>query len=114
MSEADWKYLRQLKPVALNRLCERILLEIGVVCDLGSEFHENFLRVLSQAEEGNSDVAMIFDDLRRSNAIQRLGLMRGHRLITDREFAGFSKPTRDAAARIADSRLFFVRKVERA
>lgn len=111
--ESDWKLLRELKAGALERLCRRILIEVAASCNAAGSSHERFADVFSRVKDGDADVAAIFDDLRRSNAVRRLGLMRAHRLITDAEFGTFTETTRKAASLIADSRIVMMSEAEK-
>lgn len=91
ITETDWKLLRELKPIVLERLCSRILEQVALQCSAKSETsHQRFLKTLSLMETGNDDVARAFDDLRRSNAVERLRTMISMKLITDEELLGFS------------------------
>ena len=97
ISELDWNYLRAFMPRALERLCERILAHAQASCDVGGETsHQRFLNIFEDIQEGNAEIARIFDDLRRSNAIRRIAFMRAEGLITSHEFSRFSEPTRTA------------------
>lgn len=94
-SESDWKLLRELRPVALERLCARILRQAAQQSDwAGRSYHQRFLQVHSLIEKGNDEIARAFDDLRRSTAFPRLFVMRTQGLITDEELARFSAETR--------------------
>lgn len=95
IAEPDWKLLRKLKPLALERLCQRILDEIGVALTDSKSPHERYLAVYSLVQKRDKDVAIAFNDLRRSTALLCLGAMRSLDLISDEEFAGFSAATRD-------------------
>jgi hypothetical protein len=96
--EPDWKLLRELKPRALERLCERILAHVQVNCDVGGETsYQRFLKIFADIQEGNAEIARIFDDLRRSNALRRIALLRAEGLISASEFSRFSDTTRSAA-----------------
>ena len=89
--ESDWKLLRELKPVALERLCARILHQVAQQCDWeGRPYHQRFLRAHSLIKKGNDGIARAFDDLRRSTAFMRLFAMKTQGLITDDEFSRFS------------------------
>jgi len=113
ISEADWKVLREIGPLALDRLCARILVDVGATCDADSvPAHERFLRIFSQVDGGNAEVAFMFNGLRRSNAIERIGYMRAYNLVSDREFSRFSQSTQKAASRIADTRMVLMREAE--
>jgi hypothetical protein len=97
IAESDWNLLRQLKPLALDRLCQRILSEVGQLTSAdAASSHDHFLAVFDLIELRNSELAVAFDDLRRSNAILKLACMRSHQLITDEEFGAFSQQTREA------------------
>ena len=100
--EADWKILRELKPRALERLCDRILACVYARCDVGGETaHQRFLNVFADVQDGNGEVARIFDDLRRSNALRRIVLMRAEGLLTASEFSRFSAATRSSVDSVA-------------
>jgi hypothetical protein len=44
ISEADWKVFRRLRPIALERFCERVLSEIGqTASESGKGAHERYL-----------------------------------------------------------------------
>ena len=89
--ESDWKVLRELKTVALERLCQRILHQVGRdIDDERRSYFERFKRVHSMMDEGNDKLARAFDDLRRSNAFMHLFEMRCQKLITDNELSRFS------------------------
>jgi len=93
--ESDWKVLRELTPLAIARLCKRILGEVSRACAPESEpYHDRFCRAYSIMESGNHELGMAFDNLRRSNALLRLTIMKGRGLITDEEFAKFNEETR--------------------
>ena len=89
--EADWKRLRQLHPIALDRLCQKALSEIQEQCArTDNSPHERYLSVYSTVEKRDRQVARIFNDLRRSNGLSRLALMVSHGLINAEELASFS------------------------
>lgn len=95
IKESDWKCLRELRPLALERLCARILQEVAQASSTSQSYHQRYLQVFSLVQEGDREVAAMFDDVRRSNALGHLALMRKHGLISDDEFSGFSEETRD-------------------
>lgn len=95
IKESDWKHLRELCPLALERLCARILQEVALASSTPQNYHQRYLQVFSLVQKGDREIAALFDDLRRSNALDRLVLMRKHGLIGDDEFSGFSEETRN-------------------
>ncbi|MDH7485358.1 MAG: peptide ABC transporter substrate-binding protein [Anaerolineae bacterium] len=96
--ERDWQTLSRFKPVALERLCRRILDEVQhLVADAAEgESHRTYLALYRHLKERDRLVAECFDDWRRSQALTLLTLWYQHNLLTDEEFAAFSPETRAA------------------
>jgi hypothetical protein len=93
--EADWKLLRQLKDLALERFCQRVLDEIGRLAADGTQTsHQRYLAVFKFIERRDRELADAFDGLRRSTAFRQLACMQSHGLFTDEERARFSPETR--------------------
>ena len=89
--EADWRVLREIRPRALERLCERALGEIKEASAAADKnFHERFLAVYKLVHERNEDIARGFDDPRRSRAFSQLALMTSLGLIEPEEMNRFS------------------------
>lgn len=98
--ESDWKRLRDLKPRALERFCDRVLLEVAQACsDSAATSHQRYGAIYDLIRERDKELARIFDDLRRSNAKTRLLFMQRAGLLTDDEVSGFSEEIQDAIAR---------------
>ncbi|MFP3940657.1 MAG: hypothetical protein ACLF0P_10150 [Thermoanaerobaculia bacterium] len=94
--ESDWKLLRELKPVLLERLCERILAECQqAIAEEGRSAHERYLALFNLLRERNEDVAHCFDDHRRSNATMKLVAIHQCGLLEDEELARFSEGTQE-------------------
>jgi hypothetical protein len=97
VKESDWKLLRQLAPVALERCCSRILAEINVLpADTTKNCHQRYLTIYHLVENRDEEIAKTFNDLRRSSAFIQLALMRTHGPVQDDEFSRFSEETRAA------------------
>ena len=95
IKEADWKVLRRLHPVALERFCERVLAEIGSVNnDSARNFHQRYLDIFEIIERRDLEMARIFDDLKRSRALTMLAQMCSAGLLTEDELSGLSPETR--------------------
>lgn len=94
--ESDWKTLSRLKPLALDRLCARILQEAGGVIDSSTdgEHHRAYLDLFRLIQSNDKRVARCFDRWSRSQAINILSNWRAENLVTDEEFAAFSEETR--------------------
>ncbi|MCI0703179.1 MAG: peptide ABC transporter substrate-binding protein [Planctomycetia bacterium] len=97
ISEADWKLFRQLRAVALERFCQRVLLEVGQLASgSGASSHERYLEVYRLIHERDEELASAFNDPRRSTARFQLARMRALGLLTDAEYSEFSAETRNA------------------
>lgn len=94
--ESDWKVLRRLKPVALERFCERTLAECVQVATEGSDSaHERYLALYRLVHERDKELGRAFNNLRRSSAITALISMVNLELLTTDELAEFSDETRE-------------------
>src|ERR1700692_4583739 len=96
IKESDWKVLRRLHPLALERFCARVLAEIERVNDdeaLGS--HRRYLDIFEIVERRDREIGRIFDDLKRSNALRMLAQMRANSLLTDEEYFSLISATCD-------------------
>jgi hypothetical protein len=101
IKESDWKRLRRLQPIAIERFCQGVLSDVQRACsDAAATAHERYAKVFEIVEARNRTMAEIFDDVRRSNAVFRATLMRSSALITDEEFSEFSEELQDAVHRI--------------
>lgn len=94
--EADWKVLRSLHPVALERYCERVLDEMReIAADPARSQHQRYLAIYKLIHQRNDEMALAFDDMRRSMAWLRIGHMYRLGLLRPEEFARFTEQTRD-------------------
>jgi hypothetical protein len=95
--EPDWRVLRQLSPIALERFCRRVLDEVAglTAADDGRSNHARYLALYDLVKERDKELAVTFDDLRRSTGFLRLAAVRHRNLLADEEFARFSPETRE-------------------
>ena len=101
--ESDWKILRALHKVALDRYCEQVLKDCAAVMrDEGKSHHERYLALFKLVRERDGTVAWAFNDLRRSTATQRLARIHSLGLLTREEFERFSPQIRDTTQFLAD------------
>ena len=92
--ESDWRVLRELRPRALQRLCERALNEIrDATTAADRDSHQRFLAVYHLVHERNEDIARAFDAPRRSQAFSQLASMKSLGLLESEELARFSPET---------------------
>jgi len=103
--ESDWKVFRELRVVALERLCARILAEADrLVSNTSATAHERFLQLYAHVNDQNDEVAAAFDDPRRSTMLIQLATMCRHDLLDPDELAKFSHDTRETAERLGKPR----------
>ena len=102
LPEKDWKLLRQLAPVALERFCGRALREATAIAQApGKTSHERYLELYRLMKEQDRDLASAFNDDRRSTALHKLARIYSLRLLTEDEFSAFSEETRETALFLA-------------
>jgi hypothetical protein len=105
IKESDWKLLRQLHRVAMERFCRRAIDGIGAaVTDQPGTYHECFLEVFALVNESNRELARIFDNPRRSKATLILASMMEERLLSEEEFSQFGPETRGSVEAILGMR----------
>jgi hypothetical protein len=97
IEEADWKVLRRLHTLVLERFCERALVEIDRVMHIrGKSAHQRYLGIFKIIEQRDREMAIIFNDPKRSNALTMLARIRSEGLLTEDEFSSLSPETRSA------------------
>jgi hypothetical protein len=98
--ERDWKHLRKVHRLALERYCERVLQECATILnDPGRTAHERYLELFRVTRERDEELAGAFDDMRRSRAHARLVAMCRLGVVTDEEMEGFTPETRGIVER---------------
>lgn len=94
--ERDWKVFRELREVALERLCERALRDAKAVLENSSKtHHERFLELYTLVGERNRDIARGFDGLSRSRMLEQIVFMHRLGLLEADELDRFSSSTRE-------------------
>ncbi|MDB6110838.1 MAG: hypothetical protein JWR69_2588 [Pedosphaera sp.] len=94
ISERDWKVFRELRPVALGRLCDQILAEAKSTIERpGKSSHEKYLSLYKLIQERDDDIARGFNDFRRSTALGQIGIIHKQGLFTGEELHRFSPET---------------------
>jgi hypothetical protein len=106
IKEADWKLLRRLHAVAVERFCQSALEEIsGAASASDGGYHSSFLKVFALVNKRDKELGRTFDNLRRSNALFLLAGLKGRRLLSEEEFSQFSPETQGAVEMILGSHL---------
>ena len=103
--ESDWKVLRQIHPVALERYCQKVLKEIAqVAADTTEGAHPRYRKIYGLVQERDEMIRAVFSGLRRSTGIMQLIMMDAQGLVTEEEIGRFTQSTRDVIARVAADR----------
>jgi len=96
IKEPDWKVLRRVHPLALERFCERVLAEIDRVSRDGAKgHHARYLQIFRVIQQRDREMASL-DNPRRSHALTMLAQIRSQGLLTEDEFSSLSPETRGA------------------
>ena len=92
--ESDWKKIRALKDTVLNIACERIFEKIDEIMEerKGKE-HQAYLQLWQLMNKQDREISIMFDDLKRSNAIHKLAAWKHNKVISDKSFAELSAET---------------------
>ncbi len=93
--EKDWKVFRELREVALERLCQRALRDAKAVVEKpATSQRERFSELFALVEERNEQIARGFDDPKRSAMLLQLAFIHRLGLLESQELARFSEGIR--------------------
>jgi hypothetical protein len=97
IKESDWKALRQLHAIALERFSVRILDELHRITSAKDRSaHARYLDVFRLIRERDDEMAHAFNDMRRSRAFQRLVAIQSLELLTAEELERLSPEMRES------------------
>ena len=94
IEEDDWKKLRKIQKKILDRLCERILEKAKKQINKNQDPYDSYLALFKLIHKQDKIIAKTSDDLRRSNAIEKIINMVQEGLLTEEEFEQFSPKTK--------------------
>jgi hypothetical protein len=93
--ESDWKTFRELRQVALQRFCKRVLEELlSVIRDDSRSDHDRYLAVFRLVQERDEQLAHAFNDPARSRMILQLAAIHALGLLLPGELGRFTQDTR--------------------
>lgn len=100
--ESDWLRFRELRELALERFCRRVLDELEpLMRDTARTYHERYAEISRTLKDRDRELSHAFDDPRRSRMIQQLAAMYVHGFVEPAELAAFTVDTRTAIERLA-------------
>jgi hypothetical protein len=107
--ESDWKKLGALKPLVLQRFCERTLLAIKAQLheeEVLNDAHKTYLEIYKYIHEEDRVLSLLFDDWRRSTVRMTLmGWLRAG-LLTESEFNTLSEETKSSIPHHIDIKFY--------
>jgi hypothetical protein len=93
--ESDWKIFRELRELALDRFCKRVLAELeDVAQDSSRSHHERYLGVFRLLQDRDDELAHAFNDPRRSRMLIQLSAIYAYDLLAPNEFNRFTPQAR--------------------
>lgn len=101
--ESDWRVFRELREVALERFCDRVLIEIDKLsAHSDRSFHDRYIAIYRLLQRRDRELAHAFDAPRRSQAIAQLAVISALGLLEPGELMRFSSATRDSTAALVE------------
>src|SRR5215813_1259807 len=92
-SKSDWKIWRDLRIKALERYCQRVLTELATFDKGDGTAHSRYLTLYGLLQKRDRELARIFNDHRRSTAMNNILLAASAKLMTNEEIELFSERT---------------------
>lgn len=94
--ESDWNTFSELRVVALERFCKRVLDEVQRrPLDTERSYHQRYRELFQWLGERNDELARAFDNPRRSQLLWQLAAIYAYGLLKPDEFARFTPHTRE-------------------
>lgn len=100
--ESDWKVFRELRALALERFCKRVLEELEPLRqDTSRSHHQRYLDVFRVLRARDEELAHAFNDPRRSRMIVQLAAIAAYGLLVPHELERFTARTRATVESLA-------------
>lgn len=97
ISEPDWKVLRRVHPLALERFCGRVVGKVErIIHNTALSQRERYVELFNLMQRHDGDIGRLFDDPKRSRALTMLAHMRSDGVLTEEEFSSLSQRTRNS------------------
>ncbi len=92
--ESDWKKLRKIKDKMLNTSCRNIFQKIDKISkNIDGREHQAYLELWKLLNKEDKDISIMFDDLKRSNAVQKLSAWKKKGIISNEKISEFTDET---------------------
>jgi hypothetical protein len=97
ISKADWRQFEKVHEVLEERFCQVALDDLAsILHSMEGSAVDRYHRADKLLRNRNKELALVFDDFRRSTAVLQLMIMRRMGLLTDKELGAFSEETQQA------------------
>jgi len=105
IKESDWRKFKELRPLALQRYCQRVIDEVKDVLDKQNpDSHDQYLEVFNIVHGGDKKLARMFDQgFSRSKAFEQLLMYYGDGLLRDDEIEQLSEENCNSIKSIVSS-----------
>jgi hypothetical protein len=102
LPESDWRVFRELRELALDRFCKRVLEELEPLrLNPSRTHHERYLDVFRLLQDRDEQLAHAFNDPCRSRVIVQLAAIHAYGLFEPDELARFTPATRSTIEALA-------------
>jgi len=92
--ESDWKKLRKIKDKMLNTSCRNIFQKIEEISkNIDGREYKAYLELWKLLNKEDKDISIMFDDLKRSNAVQKLSTWKQKGIISNEQISEFTTET---------------------
>ena len=92
--EKDWKIVRSMKDDAYDLACQRIMDKLyKIITTEEKSAHSRYLELWKTLKAEDENIALMFDNMKRSSALHQLARWRFADLITDSDLESFSPGT---------------------
>jgi hypothetical protein len=97
IKESDWKYLKKLKPILLERACANINKEAQLILENkeNRDQYQVYLELYDHFQKKDDMIADCFDDYRRSTAKRKILRLVDYGIMSEDELQGFSDDTKE-------------------
>jgi hypothetical protein len=100
--ESDWKAFREIRELALQRFCERVLEElVALTQDRSRSTHERYLAVFRLIQERDEQLADAFNDPARSRMLLQLANICALGVLSSSELERLTRETRSILESLA-------------
>ena len=94
--ESDWRIFKELRTLALQRYCERVMGNVDkIIHEKQEDAHERYIEMYKIVRDGDKKLAHMFDGFSRSRAMDQLVMYYGNDLLSDEEIAQLSGETHE-------------------